>query len=58
MDLKFEKVLVHYLKEMEREARKDERYRERAIGAIEIMYQTHLISRNDYYQYLRIYGVE
>ena len=48
--MRVEKTLLHYLKELQRkqEEEGDTRYQERAIGAIEIMYQTHLIPRSDY----------
>lgn len=58
--MRVEKTLLHYLKELQRkqEEEGDTRYQERAIGAIEIMYQTHLIPRSDYYLLMSKYGVE
>lgn len=58
--MRVEKTLLHYLKELQRkkEEEGDTRYQERAIGAIEIMYQAHLIPRSDYYLLMRKYGVE
>lgn len=60
MAVRVEKTLLHYLKELQRkqEEEGDARYRERAIGAIEMMYQAHLIPRSDYYLLMRKYGVE
>lgn len=60
MAVRVEKTLLHYLKELQRkqEEEGDARYRERAIGAIEMMYQAHFIPRSDYYLLMRKYGVE
>ncbi len=60
MAVRVEKTLLHYLKELQckQEEEGDTRYQERAIGAIEIMYQAHLIPRSGYYLLMRKYGVE
>lgn len=60
MAVRVEKALLHYLRELQRkqEEEGDARYRERAIGAIEMMYQAHLIPRSDYYLLMRKHGVE